>query len=77
MPVGWRIFRDLTGRAAFDGHHVNQGAVFLLRLIADGQPFRIGRNAVVIVATDSEAGVDGCGFAAGDRQPQNVAIAVE
>ena len=38
--------------------------MFFLRLIADGQPFRIGRDAVVIVATASEAGVDGCGFAA-------------
>ena len=52
MPVGRGIFRDPPGRAALDGHHVNQRAVFFLRLIADGQPFRIGRNPVIVVAAD-------------------------
>ena len=69
--------RDLPRRAAADWHQVDQGTVFLLGLIADGQPLRVGGNPVVVVAADGEASVNDCGFAAGDRQSQNVAVAVE
>ena len=48
-----------------------------LRLIADGQPLLIGREAVVVVAVDRGAGVDGDGPSAGDGKTQNVAVAVE
>jgi len=51
--------------------------VFLLGLVADGQPFRIGGNTVIVVAPDGEAGVDDCGLATAYRQPQNVPLAVE
>src|SRR4029077_11828399 len=77
MPIGWGIFGDLPGRAALDGHQINQGAVFFLGLIADGQPFRIRRNAVVVVAAVGEARVDDCRLAARYRQSQDVTIAVE
>ena len=74
MPVGGGILRDSPRDAATDGHQVNHRPVFFLRLIADGQPFRIRRNPMVIVAADREASIDKCRRAAVYRQSQNMAI---
>lgn len=59
---------DSPSRAALDGDDVDERLVILLRLIADRDPVRIWRNAVIVIAVIGEACVDdgrraaGCGY---------------
>src|SRR4026208_2344196 len=46
-------------------------------MVADDEGFAVGRNAVIIVATDGEAGVVDLRFATFERQVVNAPFAVE
>ena len=63
VPIRRSERRDECGRAAFDGQRVNARLAVRLRLVADDKSFAVGRNAVVVVATCGEVGVDDGGHA--------------
>src|ERR1700688_257674 len=77
VPIGRRILRDAARHAAGDWDDVDTRSVVWLRRVADREPVLVGRNAVVVVAVNLLAGVDGRGRASGDGEAKNATVPVE
>src|SRR6266446_9957520 len=77
VPVGRRILRNSPWCSTTDRHHVNDGFVLLLRLVADRQQRTVRRNSMVVVALVCKSRINRLWLSATYGEPQNFSIAIE
>src|SRR5579864_695834 len=77
MPVRRRLLRNASRWATGNGNNVDERVVVLLRIVADGELGRVGRDAVIVIAAGGNSCVDLHGIVPADWEALDAAIAIE
>src|ERR1700686_375901 len=77
MPIRGRFLGDAARYSTSDGQQINSGLMISLRLIAYRQHFTVGRDAMIVVASHCEPGIDGLRLSACNRQTLNSPLGIE